>query len=916
MLGGTEVGGLSGLAFDPATGRFLAISDDRSERAPARFYELALDLSRGRLRGGGVRAVGVTTLRDADGRTFPPRSVDLEGIARLDDGSLYVSSEGDVGAAIPPFVRRFSASGRETGSLVLPDVVMPRPGGWGVRDNLAFEALTVTPDGKYLFTATENALAQDGPAADLVVGSRSRILRFSLPDGTPAGQWVYPVGAVPHRPRDAGGFRTNGLPDLLALDEEHFLALERASVDGNGYSVKVYLASLEGATDVSGIPSLAARGAAPFRPATKRLLLDLGTLGVKLQNLEGMALGPMLSGGRRSLVIIADNNFGARQETALILAFALNMEEVLRLRPREATISAVQGPDHASPYLGEEVAGVGGVVTGVAAPGAESGFWMQALVPDGDDRTSDGIFVVRDAALPDVALGDEVRVAGRVEEVVRGQDLPLTRLVASGIEVTGRGRPLPAPVVLGAGGRRPPEDVVEDDGFVVFDPEQDAADFFECLEGMRVEVRDPAVVGPTSESGEFVVTAGPPPAERRTARGGVAIAPGRFNPQRVTVSGRLLPKPVSVGVGDRFSGPLEGVLDYGAGTYRLVLTEPPPAVVEGGRSPEVTTLEGGPDDLTIATFNVENLAMTSPEEKLGRVARVVSQDLRGPDLLAVQEIQDDSGPADDGVTSGRGTLGRLVEAVVATGGPRYEFRQIDPENNQDGGAPGANIRVALLFNPARVQLVDRGSGGPTEGAAVEVGPSGLALVPSPGRVDPTNLAWRRDRARGFDGARKPLAAELRFGGRQLFVVVAHLSSKGGDSPLFGRIQPPVLSSERQRTAQAAVLRDFVAGILAHDPRAAVVVLGDCNEFQFAPPLTTLAAAPLRNLVERLDPADRYTFVFQGNSQVLDHVLVSPAIATDARIDAVHVDADQPDAVRASDHDPLLACLRLGPAPEL
>lgn len=908
---GTEVGGLSGLAYDAGTGHFLAVSDDRSERAPARVYALELDLAGGRLTAGGVRVVGVTVLRDATGATFPPRAVDFEGIARVGDGTLFLSSEGDVGAGIPPFVGRFAADGRELGRLALPDAVVPRADRpWGVRDNLAFEAVTPAPDGRFLLVATENAAAQDGPPADLTTGTLCRVLRFALPGGAPAGQWVYPAAPVVVPPDAPGGFRTNGLPDLLALDGERLLALERASADGSGYSVRLYLTTLAGATDVAAVPALTGRGAPFFRPMAKRLLLDLGTLGVRLQNLEGMALGPVLPDGRRALVMVADNNFGARGESTQILAFAVRPAALDRVAPRAATVGAIQGAGHASPFAGEEVVGVAGVVTAVAEPGAEPGFWMQSPAGDGDDRTSDGILVAGDGSLPALAVGDEVRVDGRVEESVRGWELPLTRLVASRIVVVGGGRALPAPVALGPGGRRLPEDVVEDDGFVDFDPEEDGADFFESLEGMRVEVREPFVVGPTSERGEWVVTAGPPPPDRRTARGGIAVAAGQFNPQRIAVSARLLPSVPEAAVGDRFTGSLVGVLEYASGNYRLVLTAPPPPLLPGNRGPETTTLGGGPDRLSIATFNVENLALTSPEEKLAQVAAIVVARLRAPDVVALQEIQDDSGPADDGVVGAAGTLARLVARIAATGGPRYEVRQIDPENNQDGGAPGGNIRVALLVDPARLRCVDRGSGGTADPVRVVGGPGRVMLDPSPGLVDPGHPAWQPDRARGVDGSRKPLAVELRFGEHRLFVVNVHLRSKGGDAPLFGREQPPPLPSEARRDAQARVVRDFVASILARDPGAAVVVLGDFNEFPFARPLRTLATAPLVDLAARLDPADRYTYVFQGNSQVLDHILVSPALAGEAEIDAVHVAADLPAAARASDHDPLVATLRL------
>lgn len=903
---GTRVGGLSGLTYDAASGRFLAISDDRGELAPARFYELGLELTAGRLAESGVRVVGVTTLRGRDGQPFARRSIDAEGIAILGDGTVMISSEGDAATGALPFVGRFARDGAEIERLALPAHILPRLGGaWGVRDNLALESLTVTPDESHLVTTTENALEQDGPAADLATGSLARVLWFSWPDGAPAREYVYPVAPVPIPPTKSDGFRTNGLPDLLALDSETFLALERASATGVGYSVRLFLTSLAGATDVSGIPSLSARGVPPVRPMRKRLLLDLGTLGIKVQNLEGMAFGPMLADGRQVLVMVADNNFGRRGELTQVLAFAVDRARLRATPIRRPAIAEIQGARHASVFFGEEVAAVSGVVTAVLDRGPERGFWMQSVTPDGDDRTSEGLFVLTDSAMPAVAVGDRVRVDGVVEEPIGGLGLPVTRLVATAVEVAARGLALPAPVEIGPNGRRPPQDTIDDDALTRFEPETDGLDFFESLEGMRVAVPRPVVVGPTSRFGELVVLPDGLDGER-TERGGLRIAPGRFNPHRVMISGRLLPAVPDVVVGDRFDGALVGVLDYSFGSYKVVLTEPLPEVIHAALAPPVTALAGAPDRLSIATFNVENLALTSSEDKLARVATVIATNLRGPDVVALQEIQDDSGPADDGVTTARGTLTRLVEAIAVAGGPSYAFRQIDPENNRDGGAPGANIRVALLFNPQRVGFVDRGEIASRDAARVVDEQEGLALFPSPGRVEPASPAWGFDSERGHEASRKPLAGELTFGGRRLFVVVVHLRSKGGDAPLFGRVQPPTLPSERQRIAQAEVVSAFVGQILSHDPEAAVVVLGDFNEFEFAPPLAAFESTPLVNLVERLDATRRYSFVFQGNSQVLDHILVSPSLAGAAEIESLHLNADLPDALRASDHDPLVA----------
>jgi predicted extracellular nuclease len=244
-----------------------------------------------------------------------------------------------------------------------------------------------------------------------------------------------------------------------------------------------------------------------------------------------------------------------------------------------------------------------------------------------------------------------------------------------------------------------------------------------------------------------------------------------------------------------------------------------------------------------------------------------------------------------------------VNAIAAAGGPTYQWRQIDPVDGQDGGEPGGNIRVAFLFNPARVSFVDRPGGTPTATVGV-VNASGVPqLTFSPGRIDPLNTA--------FTASRKPLAGEFLFRGNRLFVIANHFNSKGGDQPLFGPTQPPVLSSEGQRNQQATIVRDFVQQILAIDAGANVVVLGDLNDFEFSTPLTILKSGSLTPLVETLPPAERYSYVFEGNSQSLDHIMVSNALLNaPAEYDVVHVNAEY--ANQTSDHDPEVARFFLPP----
>ena len=182
----------------------------------------------------------------------------------------------------------------------------------------------------------------------------------------------------------------------------------------------------------------------------------------------------------------------------------------------------------------------------------------------------------------------------------------------------------------------------------------------------------------------------------------------------------------------------------------------------------------------------------------------------------------------------------------------------------------------------------------------------MELAISPGRIDPTNPA--------FDDSRKPLVGEFVFYGQKLFVVVNHFNSKSDDDPLFGWRQPPICSTEVQRNQQAQVVNDFVDGILALDANANLIVLGDLNDFQFSPAVSeTLAADVLVNLMWTLPITEQYTYVYNGNSQVLDHILVSDNLSDNATIefDIVHTNAEFAySAQRPSDHDPVVATLTL------
>ena len=325
MFADTEVGGLSGIAYDERRGVYYAISDDREV---GRYYTVTIDLSDASLDDGDVAFQDVTFLSAKGNASFPAGTLDPEDIDLPRPGFLYISSEGDADAdpVINPFVNRFNLNGKLTHELPVPQKFLPNPQGTqGVRDNLAFESLTSTPNAHLLYTATENALVQDGPIATLTDASPSRVLEYDLNHKRPLAEYVYNVSPIPQAPIQPNSFADNGLVDLQALDNcGTLLAMERSFAVGVGNTVVLFETTTRGATDVS--DQMALNG--PYDPMPKTLVADLEQdLGVVPDNVEGMILGPVLPDGRIALILVSDNNFNPSQTTQFI-ALAVELSPV------------------------------------------------------------------------------------------------------------------------------------------------------------------------------------------------------------------------------------------------------------------------------------------------------------------------------------------------------------------------------------------------------------------------------------------------------------------------------------------------------------------------------------------------------------------------------------------------------------
>ena len=319
-FGGTVVGGLSSLTYDAARDVYYALSDDQGAgftptSSPARFYTLSIDVSDGVLDPGDVQVLAVTTFLGPDGQPFPALSLDPEGLTLTPQDTLVLTSEGISTRGIGPFVREFDLSGQQLADLPCRATSTPTATS-GVRQNLGFEAAAVAPNGQQLFVGTENALVQDGPAATTATGSPARILRYHLGHGGSDREYVYPTDPVV---APSTVFTVNGLVELLPLNNEFLLAMERSFSVGAGNTIRIYRLALPGATDVSGVADI--HDVAGLRPARKSLLLQLPSTinGQPLDNVEGMTLGPTLPDGRQSVLLVSDNNFTAGQASQVLL---------------------------------------------------------------------------------------------------------------------------------------------------------------------------------------------------------------------------------------------------------------------------------------------------------------------------------------------------------------------------------------------------------------------------------------------------------------------------------------------------------------------------------------------------------------------------------------------------------------------
>lgn len=568
--------------------------------------------------------------------------------------------------------------------------------------------------------------------------------------------------------------------------------------------------------------------------------------------------------------------------------------------PKEVkNIGEVQGESHESPLAGKEVIINNVVVTKTDKKG--TGFYVQDKVSDNNPRTSDAVYV---ASKEKVESGDLLKVQGTVKEgymeeysVKQGQtfkkpagSLTVTQIINATITKLGKAD-LPKALNIS---EKMPKDIV-DNTPTKYNPETEALDYWESLEGMLVEVTKPKVTGPQYK-GDIYVLPGDYKGQKLNNIGGVNLRPGVQNTEvlPVTVGNEFVAK-----AKDYFNDNISGVVTYRNKTYKIDPTTVP-TLQDGGLKREVSKIYPAEDKLTIASYNIENFSANNnghdetPEEKVDKIANSFIKEVHSPDIITLIEVQDNNGGVNDGTVDGVKSGEKLAQRIKSLGGPDYKYTEIAPVDGKDGGKPGANIRVAYLYNPKRVTLIGKEKGGSEEAARFVNG----HLEKNPARIDPTSVH--------FEKVRKSLAAEFEFKGERIVVIANHLKSKLGDDAIYGSNQPSVENTKAKRIEEAKILNAFIKEGLRQNPNLKFVLTGDFNDFEFSDSVKTIVGNELVNLMAEHEQGDRYSYFYRGSNQSLDNILISKNIKDKVVFSPVHINASfMEQHGRASDHDPVV-----------
>lgn len=591
----------------------------------------------------------------------------------------------------------------------------------------------------------------------------------------------------------------------------------------------------------------------------------------------------------------------------------------------------LQGNAHRSPFLGKK-ATTSGIVTAVGVVDRfPKGLEVIIQDPKGDgvDETSDAINIYFKNEGYDIRLGDEIRITGEVVEIVGNNGLGKTSLVnATEVVTLSRENLLPAPVALGFNKREIPQKIISTYlGDLNFKPGlnlNEGIDFWESLEGMRVSFNNLQVVGfrggqeefesqrPKGHLSLYLRADSDQITSVTTNNGGIIIDAEEddFNPEIIHLVSNHMTRGLSTdkvyNIGDKIPGTLVGNISFdknifGDGEYTFVIPKEQENLTNAFVKTKVTPLEDRPitklipsdDEITIGSYNLENLAANQPN-RLRELGKSIALNMGCPDIINFVEIQDENGISFEDGSVALETLERLLAKLKCARKVKYELINIDPLNHAEGGQPGGNIRVAMAYNKLKVKFKQRGNAGPlSETYVLENG----SLSVNPGRVYPNSEAFKR--------TRKSLVSEFEFKGQKIFLIGNHFNSKLGDSGRWAAMQPFVSGSEQRRMPIATKINQFVQVLLRRNPESRVLVLGDFNALMHENSMVSLKGNQLVNMMDFLPENERYTTNHNGNSQPLDYIFMSKNLnGFSPEFEVLNFNSDF--MGRLSDHDPVIA----------
>ena len=618
----------------------------------------------------------------------------------------------------------------------------------------------------------------------------------------------------------------------------------------------------------------------------------------------------------------------ARQEAAR-MAHVLS-SRAMEPQPKKIDVQDIQAdPKQVENQLVETI----GIVTKIQ----DNGFIIEQPHRKSKSQASSAIFVAYsgkdpgtdDFEKPNLIIGQKVKITGvvtdkaysvsdvdvaddshasnvwsrsirQVEPFNESQLLPETKITidlskedACEIQDKGKIYKLSTPIHVGTKGHEVPTDL------------RQVIDFYSNREYMRLFIDHAVVAGPVNKYGQISILVDPNNKDtRRTSDGGVLVEEDRKNYPRLIhlkVPASLNNLVAHLKVGDKLKD-IVGHIDYNSyqGIYELVVTEEFHSK-PGNFKAEKTNLKAGVNQVTTATVNTENFDINEEDGdediasgKLERLASHIGVNLNSPTVVCLQEIQDNDGSKKSRIVDSKKTLDALIAEIYKKSGVKYAAIWENPKNGEDGGQPGGNIRNVILYDPRFVEKTAR----KTE------------------RLDPLDPDDPEQKKRVFDNSRKPLVVEFKHkhNGELFTVINAHLTSKQGSSPQMGTTIPPTNGGEDKRVKQAKALLDYVIQLKQQGRR--VMLAGDFNEMLFNEPLKLLVKEHLINLLEKIPEKDRYTYIFQGQSQAIDNFIVLKEMADAFEIDIVNLNSGVPLAERSSDHDFIVTRWTLGSSKKL